>query len=312
MLASIWGLHPSAFSGYADAVNRNLLAASGALTFGGLFLFFYVYMDAFQQTETGGAPVEVLMALEDIPLGEPVRAEWVTTRELPQTYVEQRHLQASVLRELIGLPLAQSVHAGECILSTDLSPLSDARRTLSGSIPTGLRAMTIQAFQTALFGGLLRPGDHVDVIVTVGDPAILNMGRTAVVLENVTVLAVGQEVHADGPAAPQTVAEAQDRSVRLGQASNVTLEITMAQSALLAQSRNQGSIFLALRSPTDATTSEHGYPDVGPADVNDAARRWHFQNTGPRTLLSALPMIDQYGDGDGVTIIGGAPGSTAL
>jgi len=123
-------------------MNRNMLAAAGALIFGGLFLFFYVYTTAYTETETGGAPVEVLVALEDIPLGEPVRAEWVTTRELPQTYVEDRHLMAATLRELIGLPLAQSVHAGECILRTDLSPLSDARRTLSGSIPSGLRAMT--------------------------------------------------------------------------------------------------------------------------------------------------------------------------
>ncbi len=278
-------------------MNRNMLAAAGGLIIGGLFIFFYVYTGAFVETETGGAPIEVLVALEDIPLGEPVRAEWITTRELPQTYVEDRHLMASAMRELIGLPLAQSVHAGECILRTDLSPLSDARRTLSGSIPTGLRAMTIQAFQTALFGGLLRPGDHVDVIVTVGDPQILNMGRTAVVLENVTVLAVGQEVHADGPQQPRTVQEAQDRSVRMGQASNVTLEITMEQSALLAQARNQGQVFLALRSPTDTATSPTGYPDVGPVDVTDATRRWHFQNTGPRTLLPPLQFLpDQYGD----------------
>ncbi len=273
-------------------MNRNLLTAAFALMVGGLFVFVYVYMNAFMETETGGAPVQVLMALEDIPLGEPVRAEWISSRDLPQTYVEDRHLPVSAMRELIGLPLAQSVHAGECILRTDLSPLSDARRTLSGSIPTGLRAMTIQAFQTALFGGLLRPGDHVDVIVTVGDPQILNMGRTAIVLENVTVLAVGQDVHVDGPAQPRTVQEAQDRTVRMGQASNVTLEITVEQSALLAQARNQGSIFLALRSPTDNVTSPTPYPDVGPQDVLDAARRWHFQSTGPRSLLAPLPVIE--------------------
>ena len=276
-------------------MNRNMLAAAFALIVGGLFLFFYVYQNAFLATETGGTPMQVLFALEDIPLGEPVRAEWVASRDLPQMYVEDRHLPASALRELIGLPLAQTVHAGECILSTDLSPLSDARRTLSGSIPTGLRAMTIQAFQTALFGGLLRPGDHVDVVVTIGDPAIMNMGRTAVVLENVTVLAIGQEVHADGPAQPRTVAEAQDRRVRMGQASNVTLMITMAQSALLAQSRNQGTIFLALRSPTDTQTSSTPYPDVGPSDVTDATRRWHFQNTGPRSLMQALQVLPQDG-----------------
>jgi len=269
-------------------MNRNMLAGAGASIIGGLFIFFYVYTSAFVETETGGTPMQVLYAVEEIPLGEPVHAEWVAARDLPSTYVEDRHLPASALRELIGLPLAQTVHAGECILSTDLSPLSDARRTLSGNIPSGLRGMTIQAFSTALFGGLLRPGDRVDVIVTIGDPQILSQGRTAIVLENITVLAVGQEVHSDGPAQPRTVAEAQDRSVRLGQASNVTLQVTMEQSALLAQSRNQGTIFLALRSPTDDQTAAVPYPDVGPTDVIDATRRWHFQNTGPRSLLSPL------------------------
>jgi pilus assembly protein CpaB len=272
-------------------MNRNMLAAAGALILGGLFIFFGVYTDAYTQTETGGAPISVIVALEDIPLGEPVAAEWLTVRDIPQTYVEDRHIPASDMRELIGLPLAQSVHAGEAVLRTDLSPLSDSRRTLSGSIPSGMRALTIQAFATALFGGLLRPGDHVDVLVTVGDPAIPHMGRTAVVLENVMVLAVGAEVHATGPDAPATVAQAQDRSVRMGQASNVTVQVTMEQSTLLAQARNRGSIFLALRSPLDQLTNPVGYPDVGPEDVSDAARRWHFQNTGPRSLLEALPTI---------------------
>jgi pilus assembly protein CpaB len=273
-------------------MNRNLLATSGALVVGGLFLFFGVYTVQFLASpETGGAPIQIIVALEDIPLGEPVRAEWITTRDLPQSYVEDRHMLAADMRELIGLPLAQSVHAGEAILRTDLSPLSDMRRTLSGTIPAGQRAMTIQAFQTALFGGLLRPGDHVDVLVSVGDPAIPNMGRTAVVLENVMVLAVGQEVHVDGPDQPQTVAEAQDRQVRMGQASNVTLRVSMEQSGLLAQARQQGAVFLVLRSPGDETVSTAGYPDVGPPDITDATRRWHFQNTGPRTLLPPLPVL---------------------
>ncbi len=268
-----------------------MLAAAGALILGGLFIFFGVYPDAYIATETGGAPIPVIVALEDIPLGEPVAAEWLTIREIPQTYVEDRHIPASDMRELIGLPLAQSVHAGEAVLRTDLSPLSDSRRTLSGSIPTGMRALTIQAFQTALFSDLLRPGDHVDVLVTVGDPVIPNQGRTAVVLENITVLAVGRDVHATGPDAPTTVAQAQDRSVRMGQASNVTLQVSMEQSTLLAQARNRGSIFLALRSPLDQLVNPGRYADVGPPDVSDPVRRWHFQNTGPRSLLEALPQL---------------------
>jgi len=66
-------------------MNRNMLAGAGALMFGGLFVFFYVYTSAYEETETGGAAVSVLVAIEDIPLGEPVRAEWVSVRDLPQT-----------------------------------------------------------------------------------------------------------------------------------------------------------------------------------------------------------------------------------
>ena len=153
-----------------------------------------------------------------------------------------------------------------------------------------MRALTIQAFATALFGGLLRPGDRVDILVTVGDSATINQGRTAVALENVMVLAVGQEVNVTGPDRPTTVAEAQDRSVRMGTASNVTVQVTMEESSLLAQARNRGTIFLALRSPLDQITNPNQYADVGPSDVLDPARRWHFQNTGPRSLLEALPV----------------------
>src|SRR6187431_1012038 len=108
-------------------MNRTFLIVAAALFFGGLFVV-SLYQDEFIRTDTGGAPVEVLVAAIDIPLGQPVRDEWIITRLIPESYVEDRHLTFDVRREILGYPLAQEVHAGECILRTDLSPLSDNQR----------------------------------------------------------------------------------------------------------------------------------------------------------------------------------------
>src|SRR5688500_13333475 len=100
-------------------MNRTLLILAGALIVGGAAVF-YLYMESYIREETGGARVLVLVAATDIPFGQPMQAAWLALDELPQQYVEERHLRASDLRRLVGVPLAQSVRAGEAILRTDL------------------------------------------------------------------------------------------------------------------------------------------------------------------------------------------------
>jgi len=213
-------------------MSRTLLLISAALLVGGLFLF-WLYKEEFRARETGGPPVAVLAAARDIELGQPIRQEWLTTKEIPQNYVEERHLPASAARDLVGLPLAQTVRAGEAILRTDLSTISDARRTLSGSIPAGMRAVTVLARPTSTFGGLLRPGDRVDVLVTVGTRELQETWRQAVVLENVLVLAVGQEFEVrEGFDLTSTGAQAESREVRFGRATNITLPVSYTHLTL--------------------------------------------------------------------------------
>lgn len=262
-------------------MNRTLLLASVALLVAG-FLSFWMYQQQYRVEHGGGPTIEVVSALIDIPLGQPVRAEWLTTEEIPQSYLEERHIPATSMRDLVGLPLAQSVLAGETILRTDLSSLSDSRRTLSGTIPSGQRAVTIMARPTSTFGGLLRPGDRVDVLLTVGSRELPDTWRQVVVLENVLVLAVGQEFE---------VREAMDgsgrdaREVRFGRATNITLQVSIEQGALLTIARQRGGLTLLLRNPNDVRSGgEH--PDIVAADVLDAQRRARFLR---RTAAVAAP-----------------------
>lgn len=254
-------------------MQRTPLIGSLALIVGGMVVT-WLYQEQFRLERSGGPPVDVVVAAQNIAFGEPVRAEWLTTRSLPQDYVEDRHIPASRIRDLIGLPLAQSVRAGETIMRSDLSHLSEHQRTLSSEIPQGSRAITILATPASAFGGLLRPGDHVDVLLTIGDPMHPERSRTALLLENVAVLAVGRRLH-------EEETEQGQRAYRLGQTTSVTLQVTIAEGAMITQAQNDGRIQLLLRNGSDVV--ERGTRlEITNAHILDRAMREQFLFRGLR------------------------------
>jgi pilus assembly protein CpaB len=228
-------------------MNRTMLILSGALLVAGIALF-YVYSATFMRDETGGQRMHVIAAAVDIPFGQPIRAEWLTTKEIPESYVEERHIMASDLRSLIGVVLAQSVRSGEAILRTDLSSLSDQQRTLSGEIPAGRRAISVRARPESSFAGLLRPGDRVDMLVTVGDYRVENSGRCVVVAQNLLVLAVGRELE---------ITYDNDREQPRGDwTTQLSLEVTPDVAQRIAVADEQGDMRVLLRNPNDASRVE--------------------------------------------------------
>lgn len=229
-------------------MNRTLLILAGALIAAGI-VFFYVYSDTYIEEETGGVRVLIVVAAQDIGFGVPIQATWLGLEELPQSYVEDRHLRAADMRQLIGLPLAQSVRSGEAILRTDLSVISDQQRTLSADIPHGMRALAIAAQQESAHAGLLRPGDRVDVLLIVGDHRIPDSGRTVVVAQNLLVLSFGRETEStfdESRNVPTTFFTAQ-----------VSLEVDLEDAQRLTLARREGQMRVLLRNPNDATEIEN-------------------------------------------------------
>jgi pilus assembly protein CpaB len=263
-------------------MNRTLLMLSVALLVGGMLVFTF-YQQQFRAENGGGPTVDVIAAAMDIELGQPVRAEWLTTKAIPQSYLEERHMPVTAMRDLIGLPLAQRVRAGEAVLRTDLSALSDAQRTLSGAIPSGQRAVTVMARPTSTFGGLLRPGDRVDVLLSVGRRDQPDTLRQVVVLQNILLLAIGQEFEVREAGEPGGEA----REVRYGRATNITLQVTVQQGATLTLARQRGQISLLLRNPNDIEASSQRSELVA-SDVTDPTRRGRFLR---RTVAVARPVV---------------------
>ncbi len=244
-------------------MNRTLLILSAALVLGGIAVF-YLYMESYVQDETGGVRVLVVTASQDIPFGVPMQAEWLTLEQLPQSYVEDRHLRASDLRQLIGVTLAQSVRSGEAILRTDLSALSDQQRTLSGEVPTGKRAVSIFCQPESSFSGLLRPGDRVDVLLTVGDRRVPGSGQTVVLAQNLLVLSVNTGTRRNWD---------DDRNhARTDPTAQVSLEVGLEDAQRLVLARGQGQLRLLMRNPNDVSVLPDP-PEIAETQLADPVKR---------------------------------------
>jgi pilus assembly protein CpaB len=255
---------------------KAILAAVGAAVLGVVMLG--LYMQRFEDEASGGEPVLVLTAVQDIPLGVALTQDMVVARELPAAYIEDRHITVADQERVMGVRVVSGVRAGESILWTDLAATTDTSRDLSSLVRNGMRAITIQADQSATFGGLVRPGDRVDVLMTLTRPSsqptlTLDEDRvTIALLQNLLVLAAGQDTGAIQRAATTRTPS---------QMNNVTLSTTVEQAQLLAFSQQRGRLTLLLRHPDDITVIE-GLPETTTDDIIEPERRETRQRTAPR------------------------------
>src|SRR5687768_13946326 len=105
---------------------KALLAALAAAAAGIVMLF--LYMQRFEHEASGGAPVQVITAIQNIPMGTAITEAMLGSRELPQAYVENRHILRADVHQIIGVRVTSGVRADETLLWTDLATMSDQSR----------------------------------------------------------------------------------------------------------------------------------------------------------------------------------------
>lgn len=262
--------------------SKAVLAAAGAAIVGLVML--YLYMERFEGEASGGDPVQVLIATQDIPLGSSLAPNMVAVHEIPTAYIEDRHVLASDNDRVMGVRVVSSVRAGESLLWTDLATTSDTSRDLSGLVRDGMRAITIEADATASFGGLIRAGDRVDVLITldrrvtdgrVGSSPDGSVERVTVpMLQNLLVLAAGTNMGA--PVRSTSGSSAGNSNI-----AQVTLSATLEQAQLLAFAARRGRITLTLRYVDDNRVYE-GLTETTTADIIDEERREAIVRSRPR------------------------------
>ncbi len=249
-------------------MTRKAIIAAAVCGVAGLVMLL-LYMQRFEEEASGGAPVQVLVATRDIPLGAAVSQDMLGLRALPQSYVEDRHIPASEAQRIIGVRVTSGVRGGESLMWTDLATTNEQRRDLSALVRNGMRAVTIRADVSASFGGLLRAGDRVDVLLTVERQQTRDF-VTIPLLQNLLVLASGRDTGA--PVRP-----GERRSSSSATVNQVTLSVTLEEGAVLALAQQQGRITLALRNPEDITQLENA-PETTTEDIINIERRVRMQH----------------------------------
>lgn len=262
-------------------MNRAALYAALAAGVVGAALLF-VYKQRFESEVRGGAPVAVLMATREVPLGARLTEDALAIRYIPENYVEERHIRAADMAAVVGVRAGNAIRPNESVLWTDLATTTAQSRKLASLVRVGMRAVTIPVGD-AVFGGLLRPGDRVDALLTAENSASASR-QTAIIAQNLLVLAVGDDTGGE-----QGAGEA--RSAARG--GSVTLAVSMEQGQRLILGATQGRMSLLLRNPDDLRTVDDA-PETRVADVLNGARNDNAPApAAPLSLAAAESLRDQ-------------------
>jgi pilus assembly protein CpaB len=217
--------------------------------------------------EAAAAPtpttVNYFVAVHPLPRGTLAREEDFTVRSAPPDRVPTGAILETPDSKL-GLPgslVRKFVDAGSPIMPQDILRPRD-RGFLATVLAPDSRAVSLKVDEESGVSGLIRPGDHVDVVLTQvfekADPARRALSET--VLQNVRVIAIDQEIVQGGT---RTVGSTLGK-----QAQTVSLELSPEQVKKITVAKQLGTLSMAVRAAIDqwdtADTSAMSSCDVSP------------------------------------------------
>lgn len=224
-----------------------LILALGVASFTSFFIYRWVQQKAVVRPQKAAAPVEesvpVAAAIADLPWGTKLTREMIRTlpffkKSLPTGYF-------SDIPSLEGRVVIVPLKENEAITESKLAPVSVAVGGVSAVVKPGKRALAVKGDKVIGLSGFIRPGDRVDVLVTLSDPRYKRQRQvTKIVLEDVLVLATGTQMEK---------AEKKGK-VETSPVDVYTLEVTPEEGEKLGLAATQGRLQFALRNATDTET----------------------------------------------------------
>lgn len=195
--------------------------------------------------------ISVLVAKDDIARGKIVESDNFTTKIIPNQFVQPGAVTS--LDRISGMISLTNISKGEQITLNKFAYAKDTGG-LSEITPIGKRAITISVDNISSLAGMIKAGDHVDVIALIPNSVVGSDGKTVTqlitlpVFQNVLVLAIGQF---SGPALSKT--DLRFRGTEVKQETNplITLALNPQEASLIAFVQEQGKIRLTMRSPAD-------------------------------------------------------------
>ena len=175
--------------------SRNWLTLAGALAMGGIAVFlsnkllhdYKAKLDA--QERDRHKMVKVVVAKRDMERGSVIAGDSFALREIPKEYVHASALRPGQFDQYTGQRLAVGLKRGEPLLEAHLESTS---AVFSATLPKGYVGLTTEVDEVNSISGMLRPSDHIDLIVTAHATKGNIADVTFPLMSNVEVLATGQ------------------------------------------------------------------------------------------------------------------------
>jgi len=218
-------------------MNRTRLLLIGLVA---LLLSGFVTVIVYRELDSRLNPVveedsQIVVAAEKLLLGTRLEAFHLKTAPWPKgTPIDGSF---PTIEEVVGRGVILPILANEPVLDSKLAPI-EAGAGLTTAIPEGMRAMSVKVNDVVGVAGFVLPGTRVDVIVTGTPSGEKDEQISKVILENVQVLAAGQNIERDAQGQPQSVQV-------------ITLLVDPDDSQKLTLASADGDIRLSLRNPMD-------------------------------------------------------------
>lgn len=217
--------------------------------------------------------VQMVVAARDLPIGHMVTetdlqlVSW-PGNALPAGYIGQ-------VGSAAGRGLISAVRMNQPIIESGLAERGSGAG-MPIIFPEGMRAVSVRVDEVVAVAGYVTPGTRVDVMLTykpVSNNAT-NQTYSQIILQNLQVLAAGQQVQRDNEGRPMTV-------------SVVTLMVTPEDGEKLILAAAQGRIQLALRNMLDVEEVET--PGIGDSRLLELGRQpvRAASGTAPRPAAAA-------------------------
>ncbi len=220
-------------------------------------------------TNSIGGTVSVVVAAQDIKAGTTITGDMLTTAVIPSKVLVNGAVTDK--QAAVGLVNLYPIYKNDQVSAPKLGQ-GDKNCGFRCAIPNGMVAVSVPISETTSVGGLIQPGDYIDITAVYNKS---NGDNATGLLQNVLVLAVGQnaakptaQLDSNGNPLPADSAAVvgSDNTDPNNKAKTLTVAVNPQDVGTLALATTQGTVYLSLRPPGD-TTIVPAAPDAGAADA---------------------------------------------
>lgn len=211
-----------------------------------------------------GGLVDVLVASRDLSVGELASPITIAVRQVPREWVLPNTLTPNDFDLIVDQTFVSPVGAGNPLLAEHLR--KPERQKVGFQIENGYRAVSISVDEVSSVGGLIQPGDFVDLwgsptpkssrrsdpMVALGAESAAMPQQARLIAENLRVLATGQNT----TRREASIGNAGSGGPINAAYSSITLAVPSKIATLVLGGQFQGRLGIALRSGTEASASK--------------------------------------------------------